>query len=122
MALKRISVVGSRILVLGLTFKENCPDVRNSKVVDIVRTLTRYNAQVDVYDPWIDPEEALHEYGFRPLAQAPAHGQYDAVVLAVRHSQFTALGADGVRAFGKPAHVLYDVKSVLPLGAADARL
>lgn len=122
MTRKRINVVGAKILVLGLTFKENCPDVRNTKVVDIVRALKSYNAEVDVYDPWIDPEEAHHEYGFRPLTEPPQQGRYDAVVLAVGHRQFAALGADGVRAYGKPAHVLYDVKSMLPIGAADARL
>ena len=115
-------VLGSRVLVLGLTFKENCPDLRNTKVVDIVHHLQAYNTQVDVYDPWIDPQEALHEYGLHCLAQAPAPGQYQAIVVAVGHQQFLALGADGIKAWGTPNAVLYDVKSILPAGTADARL
>jgi len=122
MTRKGINVVGSRILVLGLTFKENCPELRHTKVVDIVRALQVYNVQVDVYDPWINPAEAKHEYGLDPLTQQPAKGAYDAIVLAVAHRQFVALGPDGIRALGKGSHVLYDVKSLLPRGAADARL
>ena len=119
---KGLPVLGSKILVLGLTFKENCPDVRNTKVVDIVKTLRRYNAQVDVYDPWIDVIEAEHEYGLQCLKQAPARGQYAAVILAVSHHQFVSLGEAGLKAFGQPGAVLFDVKSILPLGAADGRL
>ena len=119
---KNISVLGSKILVLGLTFKENCPDVRNTKVVDIVKTLQGYNAQVDVYDPWIDVAEAEHEYGLQCLAQPPAQGQYAAVILAVSHHQFVSLGEAGLKAFGQPGAVLFDVKSILPLGQADGRL
>lgn len=119
---KGLPVLGSKILVLGLTFKENCPDVRNTKVVDIVKTLQRYNAQVDVYDPWIDVIEAEHEYGLQCLKQAPAQGQYAAVILAVSHHQFVSLGEAGLKAFGQPGAVLFDVKSILPLGAADGRL
>lgn len=115
-------VLGSKVLVLGLTFKENCPDVRNTKVVDIVKALQGYNTQVDVYDPWIDLEEAEHEYGLKCLAQAPAAGQYSAIVLAVGHKQFTELGEQGIKAWGQPGVVLFDVKSILPLGAADGRL
>ena len=119
---KNLPVLGSKILVLGLTFKENCPDVRNTKVVDIVKTLQTYNAQVDVYDPWIDVAEAQHEYGLQCLTQPPAHGQYAAVILAVSHHQFVSLGEAGLKAFGQPGAVLFDVKSILPLGAADGRL
>ncbi len=119
---KGLPVLGSRVLVLGLTFKENCPDVRNTKVVDIVRTLRRYNTQVDVYDPWIDRAEAQHEYGLPCLADLPAPGQYAAIVLAVGHRQFIELGEAGIKALGQPGAVLFDVKSMLPLGAADARL
>ncbi|MGV0983534.1 MAG: nucleotide sugar dehydrogenase [Limnohabitans sp.] len=119
---KNIPVLNSKILVLGLTFKENCPDVRNTKVVDIVKTLQGYNAQVDVYDPWIDVNEAEHEYGLKCLTQAPAQGQYAAVILAVSHHQFVSLGEAGLKAFGQPGAVLFDVKSILPLGAADGRL
>jgi UDP-N-acetyl-D-glucosamine/UDP-N-acetyl-D-galactosamine dehydrogenase len=119
---KGLPVVGGKVLVLGFTFKENCPDVRNSKVVDIVRTLQSYNTQVDVYDPWISVDEAEREYGLRPLAEAPAQGAYAAVVLAVGHRQFIELGEHGVKAYGIPGAVIYDVKSILPLGAADGRL
>ena len=119
---KNIPVLGSKILVLGLTFKENCPDVRNTKVVDIVHTLQRYNTQVDIYDPWIDTEEAQQEYGLQCLAGMPAAGQYAAIVLAVGHRQFLQLGEAGIKALGQPGAVLFDVKSILPLGAADGRL
>lgn len=119
---KNIPVLGSKILVLGLTFKENCPDLRNTKVVDIVRTLQGYNTQVDIYDPWIDVAEAEHEYGLHCLAQMPAPGQYAAIVLAVGHQQFVQLGEAGIKALGQPGAVLFDVKSILPLGMADGRL
>ena len=119
---KGLPVLGSKVLVLGLTFKENCPDVRNTKVVDIVRTLQGYHVQVDVYDPWINLDDARHEYGLQCLAQPPAAGAYAAVVLAVAHRQFAELGADGVRAFGQPGAVIFDVKGLLPAGVADARL
>ncbi len=115
-------VLGSKVLVLGLTFKENCPDVRNTKVVDIVKALRGYNTQVDVYDPWIDVAEAEHEYGLQCLAQAPAPGQYAAIVLAVGHHQFLSLGEEGIKAWGQTGAVVYDVKSILPLGTADGRL
>jgi UDP-N-acetyl-D-galactosamine dehydrogenase len=115
-------VLGSKVLVLGLTFKENCPDVRNTKVVDIVKALRGYNTQVDVYDPWIDVTEAEHEYGLQCLPEAPPPGQYAAVVLAVGHSQFIQLGEQGIKAWGQPNAVVYDVKSILPMGTADGRL
>lgn len=115
-------VLGSKVLVLGLTFKENCPDVRNTKVVDIVKALRGYNTQVDVYDPWIDVSEAEHEYGLQCLREAPPLGQYAAVVLAVGHRQFIELGERGIKAWGQPNAVVYDVKSILPLGSADGRL
>ncbi|MCY1236638.1 UDP-N-acetyl-D-glucosamine 6-dehydrogenase [compost metagenome] len=119
---KNVPVLGSKVLVLGLTFKENCPDVRNTKVVDIVRTLKGYNTQVDVFDPWIDVAEAEHEYGLQCLTEMPAAGQYAAIVLAVGHHQFVTLGEAGIKALGQPDAVLFDVKSLLPLGAADGRL
>lgn len=119
---KGLPVLGSRVLVLGLTFKENCPDVRNTKVVDIVRTLERYNTVVDVYDPWIDVSEAQHEYGLQCLTEMPGPGQYAAIVLAVGHHQFVTLGEAGIKALGQPNAVLFDVKSLFPLGAADGRL
>ena len=119
---KNLPVLGSRVLVLGLTFKENCPDVRNTKVVDIVKALQGYNAQVDIYDPWIDVADAQHEYGLQCLTTLPAPGQYAAVVLAVGHHQFLALGEARIKALGQPGAVLFDVKGLLPLGAADGRL
>jgi UDP-N-acetyl-D-galactosamine dehydrogenase len=119
---KNLPVLGSKVLVLGLTFKENCPDVRNSKVVDLVKALKGYNVKVDVYDPWIDIQEAEHEYGLACLTEAPVKGQYAAIVLAVGHQKFLAIGEQGIKAWGEPNAVLYDVKSFLPLGAADGRL
>jgi UDP-N-acetyl-D-galactosamine dehydrogenase len=108
--------------VLGLAFKENCPDIRNTKVVDIVRSLRAFNAQVDVYDPWIDVDEAEREYGLRCLRQMPEPGQYAAVVLAVAHREFIALGEKGVKALGISGAVVFDVKSVFPAGSVDGRL
>ena len=119
---KSIPVLGSRILVLGLTFKENCPDLRNTKIVDLVASLKEYNAHVDVYDPWIDLAEAKHEYDIECLAEMPASGQYDAVILAVGHHQFIELGESGVKALGCLDAVIFDVKSILPIGTSDGRL
>jgi len=122
MVRKGINPVGARVLVLGLAFKENCPDLRNTRVVDIIETLRGYNCSVDVHDPWVDADEARHEYGLS-LTEAPGQGGYDAVVLAVGHDQFRALGGEGVRGFGKPdGSVVYDVKYVLPRDAVDGRL
>jgi UDP-N-acetyl-D-galactosamine dehydrogenase len=119
---KALPVLGSKVLVLGLTFKENCPDVRNTKVVDIVKALQGYNTKVDVYDPWIDLQEAEHEYGLECLKETPSQGLYAAIILAVGHQQFIELGEVGIKAWGQPGAVLYDVKSILPMGAADGRL
>ena len=116
-----ISPKSARVLVLGLTFKENCPDLRNTRVVDIVSELESYGAIVDVHDPWVDPAEAQAEYGLQLVAD-PAAGEYDAILIAVGHRQFQALGAAGIRRFGKPRSLVYDVKYVLPQGAADDRL
>ncbi len=119
---KGINPVHARVLVLGLAFKENCPDLRNTRVVDIVDTLRGYNCEVDVFDPWVDVAEAEHEYGLTPIQQ-PEPGVYDAIIVAVGHGQFRELGAEGVRAFGKQAgNVVYDVKYVLPRDAVDGRL
>lgn len=118
---KRIHVEGSRVLVLGLTFKENCPDLRNTKVVDIISELQDYGVSVDCYDPWINAAEAQHEYGITPVSE-PATGAYDGIVLAVAHKEFAAMGAEKIHALGKPAHVLYDLKYVLTASAADLRL
>ncbi len=121
MVRKRINPVGARALVLGLAFKENCPDLRNTKVVDIVAELAEHSMRVDIHDPWVDPAEARHEYGV-DLTADPKAGDYDVIVLAVAHRQFVELGAVGIRAFGKDPSVLYDVKSALPRDAVDGRL
>ena len=121
MTKRRIHVVQSRILVMGFAFKENCPDLRNTRVVDIVREFEDYHATVDVYDPWVEPETAMQEYGLS-LIEEPAEESYDAIIIAVAHQQFIDLGVKAIRAFGKPGHVLYDLKSVFPLTAVDARL
>ena len=121
LASRKIEVVGARALLLGLTFKENCPDLRNTRVVDIVETLQQFNLEVDVHDPWADAAEAKHEYGLT-LTESPKPAHYDLIVVAVGHDQFLALGADGIRKYGKTQHVLYDVKSILPRERVDARL
>jgi UDP-N-acetyl-D-galactosamine dehydrogenase len=121
MTRKRIHVNGARILVLGLTFKENCPDIRNSKVVDVVRELQKYGANVDVYDPWADSAECKHEYGIRPV-RSLANNRYDAAVIAVGHREFRSLGADKIHRLCRKNHVLYDIKHVLKATEVDGRL
>ena len=117
-----LRVCDSRVLVMGLTFKENCPDLRNTRVIDIISELQSYNVNVDVYDPWVDIFEAEREYGLKPVEE-PKQGSYDAIVLAVAHEQFRELGAEGIRGFGKAGGcVLYDVKHVLPVSEVDGRL
>lgn len=116
-----VLVKGARVLVMGLAFKENTPDLRNTRVIDIVQELADYGVHVDVWDPWIAPEAAREEYGLE-LAAEPASGTYDGIVLAVAHQQFVELGAARVRALGRPDAVLFDVKAILPRGAADLRL
>jgi len=121
MVCRGINPVRARVLVLGLAFKENCPDLRNTRVVDIVQSLASYNAQVDIYDPWVNAAEARHEYDLH-LIEKPEKGAYDAVIVAVGHDEFRALSSEGIRAFGKPDSILYDVKYVLPREAVDGRL
>jgi len=121
MTLQRIRVADSRVLVLGLTFKENCPDLRNSKVVDVVRELQKFGAKVDVCDPWASRLEARHEYGITPI-RTPKRGQYDAIVAAVAHDEFKKLGIDAVRKYGRKDHVVYDIKYVFPKDKVDGRL
>lgn len=121
MTRRRLPLVDARVLVAGLAFKENCPDLRNTRVIDLIRELEDYGIRVDVHDPWVDGAEARHEYGL-DLVDTPPPGLYDAVVLAVGHREFVQLGADGLRAYGKPASVLFDVKSVLPRESVDGRL
>ena len=121
MLTKEIQPSGARVLILGLTFKENCPDLRNTKVVDIVGELASYGMRIDVHDPWVDAAEAKDEYGL-DLVDTPDQGAYDAVIIAVAHDQFRALGVDGIHAFCKDTSVLYDIKYVLPADAVDDRL
>ncbi|MBX3479451.1 MAG: nucleotide sugar dehydrogenase [Caulobacter sp.] len=116
-----INPVGAKVLMLGLAFKENCPDLRNTKVKDLVDELKTYGLDVDIHDPWVDPADASHEYDLT-LTPEPRAGAYSAIVLAVAHEQFIALGADGIRAYGLPGAVLYDIKSALPREAVDGRL
>jgi UDP-N-acetyl-D-galactosamine dehydrogenase len=118
---KRIHVEGARVLVMGLTFKENCPDLRNTRIVDIIAELKDYGAQVDVYDPWVNKAEAEAEYGISPIDQ-PDADSYDAMILAVAHREFAAMGIEQIRNMGKSAHVLYDLKYVFPAGESDLRL
>lgn len=121
MVKKRIQVEGANVLVMGLTFKENCPDLRNTKVIDIVNELKEYNISVDILDPWCSSEEAVHEYGVSTLKKAEENC-YDGVILAVGHKEFKELGAENIRKFGKSAHVLYDLKYVLEKSDVDMRL
>ena len=118
---KRIHVDGAKVLVMGLTFKENCPDLRNTKVVDIVSELKEYNINVDIVDPWCSNEEAQHEYALS-LTSQPQQNNYDGIILAVGHNEFKAMGAEAIRALGKDTHVLYDLKYLLPKQAVDMRL
>ena len=118
---RQIQMAGAKVLVMGLTFKENCPDLRNTRVIDVVRELAAFGLAVDVYDPWVDAGETEKEYGVTPVA-APEQGGYDGIVLAVAHADFVAMGEAAIRAFGKARHVLYDLKYALPATAADLRL
>jgi UDP-N-acetyl-D-galactosamine dehydrogenase len=121
MADRRIMVADSKVLILGLTFKENCPDLRNSKVMDVVSEFKRFDARVDVYDPWVDADAAFHEYGLRPI-KTPKPAHYDAIVLAVGHDEFKAMGVRNIRRWAKKTHVLYDVKYAFPRDQTDGRL
>ena len=121
MTRNKIHTVGSRILILGFTFKENCPDVRNTRVIDIVQEFQSYHANVDVYDPWVDPAEAHEEYGIDPI-QELKQNTYDAIIVAVAHQQFVEMGVSAIRALGNDQHILYDVKHVFPKQEVDARL
>jgi UDP-N-acetyl-D-galactosamine dehydrogenase len=121
MTCRRLQVFGARVLIMGLTFKENCPDLRNTRVVDIIEELKGYKVQTDVFDPWVDQAQAQHEYGITPVKTLEP-GSYDAIVLAVAHHQFKTMSAQAIRALGKPEHVLYDLKYLLPVDASDLRL
>lgn len=121
MVKKRIQVVGSKILVMGLSFKENCPDIRNTKIIDMVNALKEYELDLDIYDPWVDPEEVEQEYGLAPI-DSLQNGQYDALVLAVAHDQFKQMSATEIHALGKHKHVLYDLKYLLEKDGSNIRL
>lgn len=118
---KKIQVEGAKVLLLGLSFKENCPDIRNTKIIDIVKELEEYHIEVDIYDPWVDSAEAEHEYNIQPINN-PKSAEYDAIILAVAHEQFKQMGAKEIRKFGKAEHVLYDLKYVLTQQESDIRL
>lgn len=122
MVKKRIQVVGSKILIMGLSFKENCPDIRNTKIIDMVKALKEYDLDLDIYDPWVDPMEVEQEYGLRPILNIDTHGQYDAIVLALAHDQFKQMTPDAFKRLGKEKHVLCDLKYVLEQGQSDIRL
>ena len=121
MTKRRIHVVSAKILILGLTFKENCPDLRNTRVIDIIETLESYHADVEVYDPWVDPQEAQKEYQISMKSEL-AEDRYDAVIVAVSHKEFAELGIDAIRRLGKQDHILYDIKSLFPKEQVDGRL
>ena len=118
---KRIQVEGANVLIMGLTFKENCPDLRNTKIIDIVSELKEYNINVDITDPWCSSEQAEHEYNLT-LTEKPETGKYDAIILAVAHHEFKVMGVEEIRKLGKSAHVLYDLKYILPKESVDMRL
>ena len=121
MTKKRIHIVGANVLIMGLTFKENCPDLRNTRVVDLVEEFESFNCNVDVYDPWVNKDEAVYEYNIRPI-DAPIEGKYDAILLAVAHDEFKELSLDQIKSFGKDSHVLYDIKYLLKADEVDGRL
>ena len=118
---RKLNINGANVLVMGLTFKENCPDVRNTKVVDIVSELADYEINVDVYDPWVDPKDAMHEYNIALIDEPKTH-HYDAVIFAVAHHQFKALSNSDIKNLMKEQHVIYDLKYMLDPELADIRL
>ena len=118
---KRIHVNGSKVLVMGLAFKENCPDVRNTKVIDIVTELIDFGAEVDVFDPRVNVDEAHNEYGIKPLATIDT-SCYDGIILAVAHEEFISMGSAGIKSYGRDPHIFYDLKSVFSFSESDIRL
>lgn len=119
---RNILMHGAKVLLMGLAFKENCPDIRNTRAIDIVTALREYSLEVDVYDPWVDSDEVMREFGLNCLTELPAAGLYAAVVMAVGHRQFGEMGADGIRALGIRDAVFFDVKALYPASASDGRL
>jgi UDP-N-acetyl-D-galactosamine dehydrogenase len=118
---KGINVEGSNVLILGFTFKENCPDIRNTRIIDVVKELGNYSCNVDIFDPWVDAEEVEEEYGIIPVSEIKA-ASYDAIIVAVGHEQFKKMGSTDIRGFGKDKHVLYDLKYILSPEQSDVRL
>ena len=118
---KRIQVDGAKVLIMGLTFKENCPDLRNTKIIDVVHELSTYNIAVDVYDPWVNVAEAEHEYGITPISSLE-DDKYDAVILAVSHNQFKEMGIEKIRKLAKSQNVIYDLKYLFKKEDTDLRL
>lgn len=118
---RQIHARGARVLILGLTFKENCPDVRNTRVVDVRKALIEWGAEVDVCDPWVNADEVRHEYGFDVITD-PSEGAYDGIILAVAHEDFRKQGVSAIRKLGKPDHVLYDLKYLFDAEQTDVRL
>lgn len=116
-----LPIKGAKILMMGLTFKENCPDLRNTRIVDVVHELQEYGAEVDIYDPWVDSDEAMHEYGVT-LVEEPKKSTYQGIILGVAHREFVEMGADKIRGFGSQGHVFYDLKSLFPAEETDLRL
>ncbi len=121
MTKKRIHVVDANVLIMGLSFKENCPDLRNTRVVDLISEFESFNCNVDVYDPWVSATDAKNEYNIIPVNK-PIDGKYDAIVIAVAHDEFKQLSLEQIVAFGKKTHVLFDIKYVLEAGQVDGRL
>jgi UDP-N-acetyl-D-galactosamine dehydrogenase len=121
MVQKDIPVAGAKVLIMGLAFKENCPDLRNTRVVDILKELRGYRIQTEVYDPWASTEDAQREYGITPV-QVLEDAQYDAIILAVAHQQFRDIGVAKIQALGKPAHVIYDLKYLFAAHETTLRL
>ena len=118
---RRIQINGARVLIMGLAFKENCPDLRNTRVVDVVEELKEYKVDIDVYDPWVSPVEAEHEYGINPIQQ-PIESGYDGIIIAVAHQLFKEMGGERIRKYCKPLNVVFDLKFVVEKGVADLRL
>ncbi len=121
MTQKKIQVVDSNILIMGLTFKENCPDIRNTKVTDVIADLSSFHANIDIYDPWADPAEVEHEYGFK-LTQTPEAGHYDSVIICVAHNEIREMGIEAIRKLCKPNSVIFDVKYLFDKNDVDDRL
>ena len=118
---KQIQVEDANVLIMGLTFKENCPDIRNTRIVDLVEEFKGFKCNVEVYDPWVDKNQAMAEYNIKPIDQ-PSQNKYDAILLAVAHDEFKELSVDQIKAFGKDSHVLYDIKYLLDASEVDGRL